>query len=58
MMKQNVLLAIGVAFLLALVSPVHAALVEDRVAFDRAYIPGLALSNQPDKPAAAVKEAA
>lgn len=26
------------------------------VTFDRAYIPGLALSNQPDKPAAAVEE--
>lgn len=56
MMKQNVLLAIGVAISVALVSVAHAALVEDMVAFDRAYIPGLALSNQPDKPATAVEE--
>jgi hypothetical protein len=56
-MKRNV--AVIALFLSICVSAngVFAGLIEESVALDRAYIPALALTNQPDKPQPLVEEA-
>jgi hypothetical protein len=54
-MKRERMIVFGViAALIALVSPVHAGLVENMVALDRVYIPALVLTNQPDRPATVI----
>lgn len=56
-MKKKTFLALIAAIYLTLVVSAHAGLMEESAVLERAYVPALALTNQPDRPLVAVKEA-
>ena len=55
-MKKYVFLPVIAGLLLALAATVYAGTVEEFAALERAYVPALALTNQPTKPTPQVQE--
>jgi hypothetical protein len=56
MKKKHAFLPVMAALILALAATVYAGVVEEFATLERAYVPALALTNQPTKPAPQVQE--
>jgi hypothetical protein len=56
-MEKKTILSLVATIYLALVVSAHAGIMEESAVLERAYVPALALTNQPEKPLAAVEEA-